>query len=102
MVPRSCEQLGSAVSGHAAMHSMHCVQFSAMNSGVSRRATYFEAVSPLPAAMMPSAAYGVDGWLYPYPARNSSLNDLMHVNGARAGSSAWAGCTRGPQGLPLP
>ena len=30
IVPRSCEQLGSAVSGHTAMHSMHCVQFSAM------------------------------------------------------------------------
>jgi hypothetical protein len=44
------------------MHSMHCVQFSGMYSGVSRRATYFDAVSPLPAAMMPRAAYAFAGW----------------------------------------
>ena len=30
IVSRSCEQLGSAVSGQTAMHSMHCVQFSGM------------------------------------------------------------------------
>ena len=30
IVSRSCEQFGSAVSGQTAMHSMHCVQFSAM------------------------------------------------------------------------
>jgi len=35
---------------------MHWVQFSGMYSGVSRRATYFDAVSPLPAAMIPSEA----------------------------------------------
>ena len=58
----SCEQFGSAVSGQTEMHSMHCVQFSAMKSGVSRRATYFDAVSPLPAAMTPIAASGEDGW----------------------------------------
>jgi hypothetical protein len=29
-VPISCDTFGSAVSGHAVMHSMHCVQFSAM------------------------------------------------------------------------
>ena len=34
---------------------------SAMKSGVSRRATYFDAVSPLPAAITPSAASGEDG-----------------------------------------
>ena len=62
---RSCEQLGSAVSGQTEMHSMHCVQFSGMNSGVSRRATYFEAVSPLPAAITLIAASGEDGWSYP-------------------------------------
>ncbi len=30
IVLRSCEQLGSAVSGQTEMHSMHCVQFSGM------------------------------------------------------------------------
>ena len=58
----SWEQFGSAVSGHTEMHSMHWVQFSGMNSGVSRRATYFEAVSPVPAAMMLIAASGDAGW----------------------------------------
>ena len=60
-VPRSCEVFGSAVSGQTEMHSMHCVQFSGMYSGVSRRATYFDAVSPVAAAITPSAASGVAG-----------------------------------------
>jgi len=42
---------------------MHCVQFSGMYNGVSRRATYLDAVSPLPAAMTPSADSGEAGWL---------------------------------------
>ena len=63
MVAMSSEQLGNAVSGQTAMHSMHCVQFSGMNSGVSRRATYFDAVSPVPAAMTPTDAKAEDGWL---------------------------------------
>ena len=29
-VSSSCEHFGRAVSGHTAMHSMHCFQFSAM------------------------------------------------------------------------
>ena len=62
-VLRSCEVLGSAVSGQTEMHSMHWVQFSGMKSGVSRRATYLEAVSPVAAAMMPMAESGVAGWL---------------------------------------
>jgi len=51
------------VSGQTAMHSMHCVQFSGMKSGVSRRATYFEAVSPLAAAITPTEASAEAGWL---------------------------------------
>ena len=58
----SCEQFGRAVSGHTEMHSMHWVQFSGMKSGVSRRATYFEEVSPVPAAITPIAAYWLAGW----------------------------------------
>ena len=49
----SCAVLGSAVSGQAAMHSMHCVQFSGMKIGVSRRATYLVAVAPVAAAITP-------------------------------------------------
>ena len=44
------------------MHSMHWVQFSGMKSGVSRRATYLDAVSPVPAAITPIAASGEAGW----------------------------------------
>ena len=54
--------LGSAVSGHAEMHAMHCVQFSAMKTGVSRRATYLEDVAPVAAAITPTEARGDAGW----------------------------------------
>ncbi len=63
MVSRSCEQFGSAVSGHTAMHSMHWVQFSGMYMGVSRRATYLDAVSPEPAAITPTEVNADAGWL---------------------------------------
>ena len=63
IVSRSCAQLGSAVSGQTAMHSMHCVQFSGMKRGVSRRATYLDAVSPLAAAITPTEARAEAGWL---------------------------------------
>jgi hypothetical protein len=43
------------------MHSMHWVQFSGIKSGVMRRATYFDAVSPLAAAMTPTEASADDG-----------------------------------------
>ena len=58
----SCDVLGRAVSGQAVMHSMHCVQFSAMYTGVSRRATYFDWVAPEPAPITPSDASAPAGW----------------------------------------
>ena len=54
--------MGMAVSGHAAMHSMHWVQFSAMKTGVWRRATYFDAVAPVAAAITPTDDSGDAGW----------------------------------------
>ena len=61
MVPMSWVVLGSAVSGQTVMQSMHCVQFSSIKIGISRRATYLLALAPEPAAMTPTAAKGVEG-----------------------------------------
>ena len=44
------------------MQSMHAVQFSAIQIGVSRRATYFDAVRPVAAATIPTEASGEAGW----------------------------------------
>jgi len=62
MVESSWVVLSSAVSGQAAMHAMHCVQFSAMNTGVARRATYFDWVAPVAEAMTPTEASAEAGW----------------------------------------
>ena len=59
----SCAVLGRAVSGQAVMQSMQAVQFSAIHTGVSRRATYLEAVRPVAAAIIPTDASGDAGWL---------------------------------------
>ncbi len=58
----SCAVLGSAVSGQAEIQAMHCVQFSAMKTGVSRRATYLELLAPVAAATTPTADSGDAGW----------------------------------------
>ena len=78
------------------MHSMHCVQFSGMKSGVSRRATYFDAVSPLAAAITPTEANVDDGWLYPKPARNSALKVATRVSGVRSCWPTGTGMERHP------
>ena len=83
--------LGRAVSGQAVMQSMQAVQFSAIHTGVSRRATYLEAVRPVEAAIMPTAASGEAGWSYPRSARNSLSNVEICASGMR---TPWSGLGR--------